>query len=66
MLLFVKLFAIMGLTWISECIHIVVHGDHARSDYCNFYVEASAVIKKTDVPFKPRWKPSTGPVAGAT
>ena len=42
MVLFVKLFAIMGLTWFTECVHIVLHDhDHTYSDYCNFYVEAS-------------------------
>merc|ERR1719245_2338058 len=39
MVLFVKLFAIMGLTWFTECVHVVLH-DHSYSDYCNFYVEA--------------------------
>ena len=42
MVLFVKLFAIMGLTWFTECVHVVLHDhDHSYSDYCNFYVEAS-------------------------
>ena len=42
MVLFVKLFAIMGLTWFTECLHVVLHDhDHTYSDYCNFYVEAS-------------------------
>ena len=49
MVLFVKLFAIMGLTWFTECVHIVLHDhDHTYSDYCNFYVEASALtVSKT-------------------
>ena len=45
MVLFVKLFAIMGLTWFTECVHVVLHDhDHSYSDYCNFYVEASHSI----------------------
>ena len=45
MVLFVKLFAIMGLTWFTECVHVVLHAhDHSYSDYCNFYVEASHSI----------------------
>ena len=39
MVLFTKLFFIMGITWISECIHIELHGDHTTMVQCNFYFE---------------------------
>ena len=56
MVLFVKLFAIMGLTWFTECVHIVLHDhDHTYSDYCNFYVEASdrPLQRETQLNFDP-------------
>lgn len=39
LVLFTKLFLIMGLSWLSECIHIELHGDHTDMVYCNFYLE---------------------------
>ena len=39
LVLFTKLFLIMGLSWLSECIHIELHGDHQNMEYCNFYLE---------------------------
>ena len=39
LVLFTKLFLIMGLSWFSECIHIELHGDHTNMKNCNFYVE---------------------------
>ena len=39
MVLFTKLFLIMGITWLSECIHIELHGDHSDMVHCNFYLE---------------------------
>ena len=39
LVLFTKLFLIMGLSWLSECIHIELHGDHTNMKNCNFYVE---------------------------
>ena len=29
----------MGVSWLSECIHIELHGDHTNMVYCNFYLE---------------------------
>jgi len=37
--LFAKLFLIMGITWIGECIHVELHGDHSEIEECNFYSE---------------------------
>ena len=39
LVLFTKLFLIMGLSWLSECIHIELHGDHQDLHDCNFYLE---------------------------
>ena len=39
LVLFTKLFLIMGLSWLSECIHIELHGDHSDLHHCNFYFE---------------------------
>ena len=39
LILFTKLFIIMGLTWLGECIHVMIHGDHTNNELCNFYVE---------------------------
>ncbi|CAB4061742.1 MTH [Lepeophtheirus salmonis] len=39
LILFTKLFLIMGLTWISECIHVEIHEDHQDLEDCNFYLE---------------------------
>ena len=37
MILFLKLFSIMGLTWIVEIIHVLIHGDH--DDHTVYYSE---------------------------
>jgi hypothetical protein len=39
--LFVKLFVIMGLSWFSEVLHIFLHGDHSHNEHCNFVVEVN-------------------------
>ena len=41
LILFTKLFIIMGLTWVTECIHVMVHGDHTNNEHCYFYIEVS-------------------------
>ena len=37
-LLFTKLFIVMGIPWIVECVHHVVHGDHNNME-CPSYTE---------------------------
>ena len=39
LVLFTKLFLIMGITWLSECIHVELHGDHTNMEHCNFHLE---------------------------
>ena len=36
--LFGKLFTVMGVLWIFECVHYLVHGDHRNMD-CDSYTE---------------------------
>ncbi len=43
-ILFAKLFVIMGITWIGECIHVLLHGDHSDVKECNFYAEVCVVL----------------------
>jgi hypothetical protein len=40
LLLFLKLFVVMGLSWFSDVIHIELHGDHQKLRHCNFHLEA--------------------------
>ena len=39
LILFTKLFVIMGLSWLSECIHFKLHGDHSDLHDCNVATE---------------------------
>jgi hypothetical protein len=39
--LFFKLFIIMGITWMGDCIHLLVHGDHEHLENCSFYSEVN-------------------------
>ena len=39
--LYLKLFMLMGISWISECIHVELHGDHAKMETCNIYIEVN-------------------------
>jgi hypothetical protein len=41
-ILFSKLFVIMGITWIGEGIHVLLHGDHSELDECSFYSEVTS------------------------
>jgi hypothetical protein len=40
-ILFSKLFVIMGITWIGEGIHVLLHGDHSDVEDCSFYSEVT-------------------------
>jgi hypothetical protein len=40
-ILFAKLFVIMGITWIGECIHVQLHGDHSHLEDCSFISEVN-------------------------
>ena len=44
-ILFSKLFVIMGITWLGEAIHVLVHGDHSQMNDCSFYYEVCAQTK---------------------
>ncbi len=44
-ILFLKLFVIMGITWIGECIHVLLHGDHSDLEDCSFYSEVKLTTK---------------------
>jgi hypothetical protein len=35
---------VMGISWLSECIHIEVHSDHARLTSCNFALEVTTAL----------------------
>jgi hypothetical protein len=39
--LFTKLFVIMGISWLSECIHFELHGDHKSLKECNMLSEVT-------------------------
>ena len=39
LILFTKLFVIMGPPWLSVCIHILIHGDHTQNEHCSLYIE---------------------------
>ena len=43
LILFSKLFVIMGITWICECLHVQVHGDHSDVKECNYYSEVCKI-----------------------
>ena len=36
--LFSKLFIVMGVLWVFECLHYLLHGDHRNTD-CSSYTE---------------------------
>ena len=44
-ILFSKLFVIMGITWLGEAIHVLVHGDHSQMNDCSFYSEVCTQTK---------------------
>ncbi len=39
--LYLKLFLLMGISWMSEYIHAELHGDHTNMESCNLYVEVT-------------------------
>jgi hypothetical protein len=41
--LYARLFLVMGVTYMSEFVHVLLHGDHDNIDYCNFYVEVGGL-----------------------
>ena len=43
-ILFAKLFVVMGITWIGECIHVQLHGDHSELEDCSFYSEVKKFL----------------------
>jgi hypothetical protein len=43
LILFTKLFALMGLPWMSVCIHVHIHGDHSNDEHCNFFIEVKSM-----------------------
>jgi hypothetical protein len=43
LILFVKLFVIMGLSWFSEVVHVFLHGDHSQNEHCNYLLEVCAL-----------------------
>lgn len=51
--LFGKLFIIMGITYIGESIHILLHGDHSNIDDCNFYSEVKHFFSQHSAFFGP-------------
>ena len=42
--LYLKLFMLMGISWMSECIHVELHGDHTKVGNCSIYTEVSLVL----------------------
>lgn len=42
--LFVRLFVVMGITWISEFVHVLIHGDHRDITDCNYYFEVKFIV----------------------
>jgi hypothetical protein len=48
-ILFSKLFVIMGITWIGECIHVQLHGDHSHLEDCSFYSEVPNHIQHAGI-----------------
>ena len=40
MVLYSKLFIVMGIAWIFECVHYVIHSDHTHTEeHCNDTLE---------------------------
>ena len=39
LILFTKLFVLMGLPWVSVCLHALLHGDHSNHEHCNIVIE---------------------------
>ena len=54
-LLFTKLFVIMGITWIGECLHVFVHGDHHDWEQCSFYTEVEFTLPAISIT-EIKWK----------
>ena len=42
--LYLKLFLLMGISWLSEYIHAESHGDHTNLENCNFYAEVQTTL----------------------
>jgi hypothetical protein len=41
LVLFTKLFVVMGLSWLSEIIHFELHGDHTKLSSCSLASEVT-------------------------
>ena len=44
--LFVRLFVVLGITWITEFVHVLIHSDHRGMEDCNYYFEVTCIVIK--------------------